>query len=249
MTLSESTILLTGGAGAVGRDLVRYFTAEAKKIVVLDRDERALEALGSELPETARYRCDLASFDEVAGTIGAVYDDGHSVDVLINNAGAIHSEPLINPLKRPDSKHDLAAWHRTIDSNLHSVFHVTSCVAERMVAQRTKGVIINVSSVAAAGNAGQSAYAAAKAAVNALTVTWSKELGRLGIRVAAIAPGFLDTTSTREALSDRHVEAWTKQTPIGRLGTTEEMARAIRFVIEDGYFNGRILELDGGLRI
>lgn len=249
MNFSEQTILLTGGAGAVGWDLVRDLSPDVRKVIVLDRDAPALADLGRAFPETARYSCDLASFEDVAKTIALIYEDGHTVGVLINNAGAIHSEPLINPLKRPDSKHDLGSWHKTIEDNLHSVFHVTACVAQKMVALRTKGVIINISSIAAAGNAGQSAYGAAKAAVNALTVTWSKELGRLGIRVAAIAPGFLETASTRRALSERHVENWVKQTPIGRLGSPQEMVQAIRFIIENGYFNGRILELDGGLRL
>lgn len=249
MSLADRTILLTGGAGAVGRDLVRDLSPDVRKLIVLDRDEAALADLGREFPQTVGYGCDLASFDDVTGTIDRLYEDGHAVDVLINNAGSIHSEPLINPLKRPDSKHDLESWHATIANNLHSVFYVTACVAEKMVALRTRGVIINVSSIAAAGNAGQSAYSAAKAAVNALTGTWSKELGRVGIRVVAIAPGFMDTASTRHALADKYIEQWVKQTPLGRLGTTGEMARAIRFVIEDEYFNGRVLELDGGLKL
>lgn len=249
MSLAERTILLTGGAGAVGRDLVRDLSPDVCKLIVLDRDETALADLGSEFPEIVSCSCDLACFDDVAGTIGRLYEDGHVVDVLVNNAGSIHSEPLINPLKRPDSKHDLESWHTTIGNNLHSVFYVTACVAEKMAALRTRGVIINVSSIAAAGNAGQSAYGAAKAAVNALTGTWSKELGPLGIRVAAIAPGFMDTASTRHALADKYIDQWVKQTPIGRLGTTLEMARAIRFIIENGYFNGRVLELDGGLKL
>lgn len=249
MTLTERTILLTGGAGAVGRQLVRRLLPQAGSLIVLDRDEAALSELAAECPEIAGYVCDLASFEDVEATVGRLHRDGYAVDILINNAGMIHSEPLLNPLKRPDPKHDVESWHRTLESNLHSVFYVTACIAEKMAERRTRGVIVNVSSIAAAGNAGQSAYGAAKAAVNALTVTWSKELGRLGIRVAAIAPGFLDTASMRRALPERYIDQWIRQTPSSRLGTVDELAQAIRFIIETGYFNGRILELDGGLKL
>ncbi|MCG8442836.1 MAG: SDR family NAD(P)-dependent oxidoreductase [Caulobacterales bacterium] len=249
MTQGAETLLITGGAGAVGRELVGELGGEGRAVVVIDRDAEALEAMRRDHPGVAGYVCDLASAEEVAAVIDRIHDDGHAIDVLVNNAGSIHSEPLINLLKRPDPKHDVATWRSTLADNLDSVFHVSSCVAEKMVARRAKGVIINVSSVAAGGNAGQSAYSAAKAAVNALTVTWAKELGPLGIRVAAIAPGFMDTGSTHAALSEKHVQNWVKRTPIGRLGEAREMALAIRFVMENGYFNGQVLALDGGLTL
>jgi 3-oxoacyl-[acyl-carrier protein] reductase len=114
---------------------------------------------------------------------------------------------------------------------------------------RKPGVLINFSSIAAQGNIGQSAYAAAKAALEALTVTWSKELGVFGIRVCAVAPGFIDTPSTREALSQAMVDQWTKQVPLRRLGTASEVTHAVRFILENDYYNGQVLHLDGGLRI
>jgi 3-oxoacyl-[acyl-carrier protein] reductase len=248
MNAGQSTILLTGGAGAIGRELVRDFSSD-NRLIVLDRDEAALSELNRMCPEVATYVCNLASFEDVSTTIESIYADRHTVEVLINNAGTIHSEPLISPLKRPDPKHDLDTWHRTIENNLHSVFYVTSCIVERMAALRTAGVVVNVSSIAAAGNPGQSAYGAAKAAVNALTKTWSRELAPLGIRVAAIAPGFLDVASTRKALPEKYIDQWVRQTPARRLGTPQEFSRAMRFIIENDFFNGRILELDGGLRI
>jgi 3-oxoacyl-[acyl-carrier protein] reductase len=249
MTSEHGTVLLTGGAGAIGRMLARDLFEAGYGVIVLDRDRAALTELNRACPEVITYACDLAAFAEVSATIDDLHADGHRVDVLVNNAGTIHSEPLLNPLKRPDPRHDVDAWHRTIESNLHSVFYMTACVAARMVECRTRGVIVNISSIAAAGNAGQSAYGAAKAAVNALTKTWSRELAPFGIRVAAIAPGFIDVASTRKALTDKHIDQWVRQTPSGRLGRPEEMTQAVRFIIENGYFNGRILELDGGLRI
>ena len=118
-----------------------------------------------------------------------------------------------------------------------------------MVEHRTKGLIINVSSISANGNVGQSAYSAAKAAVNALTVTWSKELGMFGIRSTAIAPGIVDTSSTQRSLSEANIRKWKKNTPLGRLGKLEEISESVKFIIENDFFNGRILEIDGGLKI
>ena len=111
------------------------------------------------------------------------------------------------------------------------------------------GVIINFGSIAAQGNAGQTAYAAAKAALEAMTVTWSKELGAFGIRVCAVAPGFIDTPSTHAALSTNLVDQWKRQVPLRRLGTPAEVAHAVRFILENDYYNGQVLHLDGGLRI
>lgn len=248
MTDTGKSVLLTGGAGAIGKELVRELSRDSR-LIVLDRDAEALSQLHAVCPEAAAYVCDLACFEEVSAAVDEIYADGRTVDVLINNAGTIHSEPLFSPLKRPDPRHDVRSWHATIGNNLHSVFHVTVCVVRKMAELRTRGVIINVSSIAAGGNAGQSAYGAAKAGVDALTKTWSRELGPLGIRVAGISPGFLDVASTRAALPERYIDRWVRQTPAGRLGTPQEMARAVRFIMENGYFNGRILELDGGLRI
>lgn len=249
MKLLDQVVLLTGGAGSIGRHIVESLLPETGRMIVVDKDREALARLRSRHEKLTCYGCDLAEPAEVHDTIERVYAEQPAVTVLLNNAGVIHSEPLINILAREDKRHSLDTWKRTIDCNLNSVFYASSCVAERMVGRRTKGLILNMSSIAAAGNVGQSAYAAAKAAVNALTVTWSQELAMFGIRVAAIAPGFLDTTSTRDALSEANLQKWTKRTPSGRLGKVDELVRCVRFVIGNDFFNGRILELDGGLRI
>ncbi len=247
MKTSEQIVLLTGGAGAVGHHLIKALLPKVSKVLVLDRDARAFDGIVAEYPDVSCYECDLTHYEEVCETIAAIYED-YQVSVLINNAGTIHSEPLINLLDADNKKHRVENWRTTIDNNLNSMFYVTSCVAEKMVESRIQGLIINVSSISACGNAGQSAYGAAKAAVNSLTATWSKELGMFGIRSAAIAPGFLDTKSTHTALTEQTLRKWQKQTPLGRLGKPEEMAGAVLFLIENDFYNGRILELDGGLK-
>jgi 3-oxoacyl-[acyl-carrier protein] reductase len=250
MKLTEQVILVTGGASGIGRYLVEELCTEVRELLVLDKNAEALSGLRESLPDVKCYECDVTSPAEVDRTIDVMYADGaRAITVLINNAGVIHSEPLINLLRSGDRRHSAENWRQTIDANLNSVFYMSAAVVAKMIERRTKGLLINISSIAANGNRGQSAYAATKAAVNALTVTWSMELGPFGVRSAAIAPGFIDCPSTRRALSDEHVQRWAKQTPLGRLGRLDEVAKAIRFIVENDFYNGRVLELDGGLRI
>ena len=144
-------------------------------------------------------------------------------------------------------KHDLDAWNKVISTNLSSIFYVTVNVVEKMILNRTKGVIVNISSVSSSGNAGQSAYSAAKAGVNALTATWAKELGMMGIRVVSVSPGFTDTESTHKVMSQSNLKNLIREVPLRRLGMPEEIADGILFAIKNDFINGKVLELDGGL--
>jgi len=110
-------------------------------------------------------------------------------------------------------------------------------------------VIVNISSISASGNEGQTAYSAAKAGVDAMTVTWAKELGRWGIRCNAVAPGFIGTESTRQALKQDVVERIRASTPLRRLGEAQEVALAVAALVENDFMNGVVLRVDGGLRI
>jgi 3-oxoacyl-[acyl-carrier protein] reductase len=136
-----------------------------------------------------------------------------------------------------------------MDVNLNSVFYMTSHMVDNMVAKKMQGVIINISSISAQGNVGQSAYSATKAAVEALTKTWAKELGMFKIRSACIAPGFFDTPSTRESLNENMLEQWKKNVPLKRLGVLDELYSGVEFIIRNDYYNGKILQIDGGLTI
>ena len=249
MKLNESNILITGGASGLGKTMAIQLAATAANVIVVDRNEEALELLTSECPGITCYTADLTDYDAVQTLVATIFQRFGKLNVLVNNAGIIHSEPLINILSRPDTKHNLDNWRKTIDINLNAVFYVTVNVAEQMVKTRSKGVIINISSISSYGNMGQSAYAATKAAINALTVTWSKELGMFGIRCAAIAPGFIDTPSTRAALTEAKITAYKNATPIRRMGTTDELLHAVVFIIENDFYNGDILDLNGGLTI
>ncbi|MEM5786757.1 MAG: SDR family oxidoreductase, partial [Syntrophobacteraceae bacterium] len=169
--------------------------------------------------------------------------------ILVNNAGVIFSEPFVNIMNPAGMMHDYGRYRDSLVANLDSVFIVTSAVVEQMVLNRTRGAIVNISSISASGNEGQTAYSAAKAGVNAMTVTWSKELGRLGIRCNAVAPGFVDTGSTRRALSESVLKHIQSSTPLRRLGKAHEVAQAVAALIENDFMNGVVLNVNGGLTI
>jgi len=249
MNISDTSILITGAGKGIGNHLAKELYKEAKKIIVVDNNKELLDHLKNTLENVTCYECDLTEYEQVLKTCTAIYNAHPEVDVLINNAGFIHSEPLINLLDKEDKRHGVNSWHNTININLNSVFYMTSCIVEQMVIKRIKGLIINISSISAQGNAGQSAYSAAKAGVNALTRTWSKELGMYGIRSTAIAPGFFETESTRESLSEANIKKWEKNIAVGRLGEVNEIFKSVKFIIENDYINGKILEIDGGLNI
>lgn len=246
MELRGKKVIVTGGVRGLGRQMVERLAAKGAEVTVFDRDADGLAELGLR-GGVGCVECDVSDYERVAAEV-ARYHEGHgAADVLVNNAGILYSAPLVRLGPSGVERHDVEAWHRVLAADLSSVFYMTACVVEKMVATRTRGVVVNISSVSASGNAGQSAYSAAKAGVNALTATWAKELGPLGIRVAAVAPGFTETDSTREALSEAVLRETVKRVPLRRLGRPEEIADGVVHVIENDFFNGKVFELDGGL--
>ena len=249
MNLSEAQVLVTGGGRGIGRHLVQSLAAEARRVALFEKDESAIADVSTENPAISCYLCDVTDPAAVARTVAAMENDGFEVDVLVNNAGLIQSAPLINMLEKSNRVHSAEIWQQVLAANLSSVFYVTGQVVDHMLKRRRKGVVINMSSISAKGNAGQSAYSAAKAGVNALTSTWAKELGGFGIRFVSIAPGFLDTPSTQTALSEAILAKLKQQIPLRRLGEVEHIYQTVRFIVENDYLNGTVLEVDGGLVI
>lgn len=246
--IAGSGILITGGGRGIGRALVEGFAAAEARVGVLERDETTC----AELRETSGGRiqawpCDVSDPDAVDAALQSVFDSDFEIDVLINNAGIIHSEPLVNMLSRGDRVHSRSTWRQVMAADLDSVFFVTSRIVDHFLAKRRKGVVISISSIAANGNPGQTAYSAAKAGVDAMTRTWARELGAMGLRFAAIAPGFIDTPSTRAALSEAVVTRLLQQIPLRRLGDVASVFLAARHIIENDYLTGTVIEIDGGL--
>jgi len=244
------TVLLTGSSGSLGSFVALSLLKDGDTVLGIDTLPPNVDfaaALTEQQAASWRFcQCDLTNPEAVAA---ALTDNGIIPDVVINNAGFIHSAPLMRFEGGELVSHGASDWNKVIGANLDAVFYVLKQCAQMMASGGKKGVIINISSISAEGNIGQTAYSAAKAGVNALTVVASKELGPFGIRVAAIAPGFFDTESTRKAASEELLERIRKSVPLGRLGQPKHLYHAIRFVMENDYFHGKVLELDGGLTL
>lgn len=247
MNIPGRTVVVTGAASGIGRAFGRRLSRLGAQVWGLDRDEQALAEVRASETEITFVACDVGDEAQVARVVADVERESSGIDVLVNCAAVLRDQALVSKLAGKVRRHSTEDWAETIRSNLTSTFLMTREVAAAMIAARRRGLVVNVSSVSRHGNPGQTAYAATKGAVDALTVTWSQELAPYGIRVTAIAPGFVETRMTRN-IPPLFLERIREQTPLKRFGTLEEFEHAIQFVIENDYLNGKVLELDGGLR-
>lgn len=249
MQLTEAKIIITGAGSGFGKNMAMHFASQNAQVYAVDMNENALSQLNKENSSIQTFVCDITQNNKVEKVMEEIFLLDSKTNVLINNAGIMRNAPLINILQRPDSKHNIDLWHKVIDVNQHAVFYTTRAFTELMIKKRNKGVIINISSIAASGNAGQTAYSASKAAVEAMTKVWSKELGVFGIRSVAISPGFIDTAGTHDALEEKMLNRWIEQTPLKRTGKIDEIVSTVGFVIENDFINGEIIHVNGGLTI
>lgn len=246
MEVEGTVALVTGGAQGLGLAVARRLADDGATVVVADRNPKALAALAEGLEGVSM---DVTDPEQVRTVVAGIVERHGRVDILVNNAGVIFSEPFVNVMNPAGIMHDYGRFRASLTVNLDSVFIVTAAVVEHMVKRRIKGVIINISSISARGNEGQTAYSAAKAGVNAMTVTWAKELGRWGIRSNAVAPGFIGTDSTRHALNETVLKHVQTSTPLRRLGRAAEVAQAVIALVENDFINGTVLDVNGGLTI
>jgi len=254
MNIKGKCIIVTGGAGGIGVAIVKMLLKSGAIIGVVDKNKTKLNYMKKSIKNDQKdraffYEIDIGHFEQVEETVNDFFNKCQSIDGLINNAAILKDAPLISAYQGQLKKYSLDTWHETLSSNLSGYFYVSREVVEKMVQKRTKGIIVNISSISSAGNIGQTSYAASKAAVNALTVTWAQELSMFGIRVAGLAPGMTDTSMPKNAMTDQQLKTWVGMTPLKRMATPEEIAEGILFIIRNRYFCGRILELDGGLRM
>lgn len=246
MQIDGAVALITGGAQGLGLEIASHLAEQGAKVVVADRAAEALDSLPQHFE---KILVDVTNQQQVRDEVARIIEHHGRLDILVNNAGVIFSEPFVNVMSPAGLMHDYGRFRDSVVLNLDSVFIVTSAVVEHMIKRRTKGAIVNISSISASGNEGQTAYSAAKAGVNAMTVTWSKELGRWGIRCNAVSPGFIGTESTHRALNQSILKHITSNTPLRRLGEAREIAQAVASVIENDFINGTILNVNGGLTI
>jgi 3-oxoacyl-[acyl-carrier protein] reductase len=249
MEIKGKRTIVTGGASGIGKVLVEKLRDEGAIVGVLDVDEVALSRLEKNHAGLYCRVCDVSQVSSVESAVDDFFSRFGGIDILVNNAGIVYNALLVSLGPGGMSRHDVEMWDKVIATNLSSVFYVTVSVIDKMIRKRTRGVIVNVSSISECGNIGQSAYSAAKAGVSALTVTWAKELGILGIRVAGIAPGFTETDTTIGSMNKAVLRDWIQKTPVRRLATPQDIVDGILFVVKNDFFNGRILQIDGGLRM
>ncbi len=252
MQLKDKVIIITGAAQGLGRAMAEYLATKGAHLALVDLDQQKLDAAVSacvSLGVQARsYLCNVANEEQVTHMVAQVAGDFGAINGLVNNAGILRDGLTLRVRDGEMSKMSLANWQAVIDVNLTGVFLCTREVAAKMIELKNQGAIVNISSISRAGNMGQVNYSAAKAGVAADTVVWAKELARYGIRVAAIAPGFVETEMTL-SMKPEALAKMAATIPLQRLGRPEEIAHSVAFIFENDYYNGRILEVDGGLRL
>lgn len=246
MRLLDRVAIITGGGNGIGRETVLTFVREGAKVVIADFDEKSGQILLNEVRELSGsaifQKVDVSNQESVQQMVEATINEFGRIDILINNAG-ITSDAMLTKLTAE-------AWQKVIDVNLTGVFYCTQAVIPFMV-QQGKGKIINTSSISGVyGNVGQTNYAATKAGVVGMTKTWAKELGRKGINVNAVAPGFIETGMVAK-VPEKVIEKLIQQVPLQRLGQPRDIANAYLFLAssEADFVNGSILHVDGGIVI
>jgi 3-oxoacyl-[acyl-carrier protein] reductase len=253
MNLTDKTIVITGGGQGLGRAMALNLAAEGAKLALIDLNEENLQesvSLIEQAGSTAKYYlANVTNETEVETTFSEINKDFSGIDGLINNAGILRDGMFVKAKNgEVASKMSLAQFQSVIDVNLTGVFLCGREAAVHMIEGKRQGVIINMSSVARGGNMGQTNYSAAKAGVVAMTVTWARELGRHGIRVGAIAPGVISTAMT-DAMKPEMKERLEKMKPVGRLGEADEIAHTAKYIFENEFFTGRVIEIDGGINM
>ncbi|MCC7069189.1 MAG: 3-oxoacyl-ACP reductase FabG [Burkholderiales bacterium] len=244
--LAGKVSLITGAAQGIGLATALKFAREGAIVVLCDLQQAAVDAaaqqcqaLGAKAVGYALDVTDRAGIDRVVAQVKAEFG---RIDVLVNNAGITKDARL--------QKMTLEQFDRVIDVNLRGVFHASQAVADVMVAQGA-GVILNASSVVGIyGNFGQTNYAASKFGVIGFTKTWSRELGPKGVRVNAVAPGFI-ATHILDTIPANVLDEMKHRVPLHRLGTPEEIANVYAFLASDeaSYINGAVIEVSGGMSV
>ena len=253
MDLNGKVIVITGGAQGLGLATALRLAPKQPNIALIDTNTKTLEE-AKQLIEDAgatasSWICNVTQEDEVDQTFAQIAAKTGRLDAVVNNAG-ITRDSLFLKVKEDvvEKRMSLGQWQQVIDVNLTGTFLCGRAAATEMVKAGNGGCIINISSISRHGNMGQTNYTATKAGVAAMAVTWSKELARQGIRCAAIAPGYIGTEMVLTMKSEA-LEKITAGIPAQRLGQPDEIAKTVEFILENDYVNGRVIEVDGGLRI
>ena len=247
MDIAGKRVIITGGGRGLGKKFAETLKAYGAEPFVLGLTKGNMDALWEESGIRGAV-VDVSDEGQVEGFFARYVSENGCPDVVVNNAGITADHLFIKKKGEEVSKFPLANWEKVIGVNLTGVFLCAREAAFHMVKCGVRGVIVNISSISRAGNLGQTNYSASKSAVDALTVTWAKELSRFGIRVAAVAPGYVNTDMVASVRPDV-LEKVIASIPVGRLGETREIADAVHFIVKNEFYNGRVMEIDGGMRL
>ena len=244
MTLSGKIALVTGAAQGIGRDIALGLAADGAEVAICDVNLEAAQKTAGDIEAMGRkslaLKANVASSADVTAMIDQVVEKFGTIDILVNNAG-ITRDGLILRMKDED-------WDLVLSINLKGAFLCTKSALKYMSKQRS-GTIINIASIVGAmGNAGQANYVASKAGLIGLTKTIAREYSNRNVTANAVAPGFIDTAMT-QALSEQVRADLAKQIPLGRLGSSEDVANAVRFLASPAaaYITGQVIHVNGGM--
>lgn len=236
--------IVTGGGQGIGKEICLKLAKNRAKVVIFDVNEESFNKTVEEIRaiegEALAFKVDVTKYEKVKKAVNCVIDKYKEIDILVNNAG-IARDGLLLRMKEEN-------WHKVLDVNLTGVFNCLKAVIRPMMKQRY-GKIVNISSIIGLrGNIGQANYSAAKAGIIGLTKSAARELGRYGITVNAVAPGFIDTPMTRK-LEKKFIDRTVSQIPLARIGKPEEVASLVIYLIseEAGYITGEVIRIDGGM--
>ncbi len=249
MRLQDRVALVTGGAAGIGKATAIRFAEEGATVVICDVNAEAGQALADANEAIRFYQVDIADREAVQVWVDEIAAEYGRIDILVNNAGVLRDGLLVKVKEgelvkqMPEADFDLV-----ISINLKGVFNCTQAVSPIMIKQGN-GVILNATSVVGLdGNFGQTNYVASKAGVIGMTKVWARELGRYGIRVNAVAPGFTLTEMVRQ-MPEKILDGMKSHTPLGRMGETRDIANAYLFLASDeaSFVSGAVLRVDGGI--
>lgn len=253
MQIADARALVTGAASGLGYRFALELARAGARVAGVDVDAEGLRRLAAEAaPLPGRVETLVGDISDEAAVKAFVREAGErleGINALVNNAAVLMDGLLVEDDDGWIKRLPTVQWRRALEVNLTGQFLVAREVAAQMLERGERdGVIVNISSLARSGNVGQSVYGASKAGLDSATRTWARELARYGIRVASIAPGVIQTPIL-DHISDQARAELLAAIPVGRFGDPFEVWQALRFVLECGFFTGRVIELDGGAQM
>lgn len=252
MNLQDKVIAITGAGQGLGRAMSVFLAEKGARIAVIDLNQEQMDETKRLIEEAGgsaeTFVCNVADEAQVESTFTSIPVKLGPLFGLVNNAGILRDGLMVRQKDGEISKLSLSHWQAVIDVNLTGVFLCGREAAVQMIKSGEGGCIINISSISRAGNMGQSNYSAAKAGVASLATVWAKELSRYNIRANAIAPGFIETDMTG-SMPPQVLDKIISGIPLKRMGQPENIAHTVAYLMENDYVSGRVVEVDGALRI